>query len=72
MYNKEKQAKRIQTLTEMMLEEIGSHLEQAKKYEVWLKTNPGNYMFMPDVPKENLKRIMLMLRKETIKFERMM
>jgi len=67
-----KQAARINTLSEMMTEEMGKYLDDQYSYDEWLKTKPGNYMLMPDVHTENLKRIMLMVRKETLKFEKMM
>lgn len=69
----EKQKHRVITLSEMMVEELNEYLGKKAKYEAWAKKEPKDYFYYPETPNaESLKRIMLMVRKETIKMEKML
>ena len=67
---------RIQTLTEMMNEEMKSISEKTKyrnDYTIEHLNDDDYYRFVPDEPTyANLKRIMLMLRIETIKLDKIL
>lgn len=72
MNSKENQVKRVNTLTEMMTEEIKEFFEKKAIYEAWEKKEPRDYYNYPYTPNaESLKRIMLLVRKETIKLEKL-
>lgn len=72
MSNKNRQSTRIKLLSEMMIEELEDYLDKQHKYDEWQKANPRNYNDHPDAPNAaSLKRIMLLVRKETLKMEKL-
>ena len=67
-----KQMERVKVLTEMMTDEMNTMKIQIEKLKVWNADQNRKYFNKPNVNKAQLQRIMMMLRKETIKLERMM
>jgi len=68
-----KQLEKVKYLTEWMQEEMREYTTKFLKYEEWRNHKPLCRNTRPEEPsKENLKRIMMMLRKETIKLEKML
>lgn len=67
-----KQMERVEVLTEMMTDEMNTMKIQIEKLKVWEADQNRRYSNKPNVNKAQLQRIMMMLRKETIKLERML
>lgn len=71
--NVEVQICRVSLLTDMVNEELARYLKYHKEMEKWKETEPLDWKNEPDfVSKERLKRLMLVLREEMIKLDKIL